>query len=786
MDDVDAKVAAMVVLRTLVTHLYGPCKVQVGHLCSAVIRLCASEDERLGREAGFCLSEIVHEMPSVGMDAVVRILIPLLNEGHSAASRRHVAAALRSVVNRLDIKLVPYAAFLVVPMMARMVDQDTEVRDAAAGVFGTVIRLMPLEESAPDDPDMSASLHREREEAREFLGQLLGTRPRTHYKVPIPIGDGVELRHYQQECLDWLNFLNRYGLHGALCDDMGLGKTLMTLCIIAGDTFHLKAANKTLPCLVVCPSSVVAHWQLEALRFFGKTSLNEVIMYLGPPKERELLRSRLDFQRADLVITSYDVLASDLEYFKAVRWNYEVLDEGHVIKNPKTRAAKAVRCISAKHRLLLSGTPIQNTVLELWSIFDFLMPGFLGSEKTFKESYGKPILASRDPKCGEKERERGMAAMEALHRQVLPFVLRRLKDDVLSELPPKVIQDYYCTMTPLQAYIYEDFSRETLQHGFTGEEGKDEDEFEVDDDADTGKKSNKAKTGAQHVFKALQFLKRLCTHPALVVKENHASILQDFDINNDSLHNICESPKLMALEQLLLELGIGDDETLVNRQSGGHRVLIFAQMKETLDLVERDLFKARLPLVTFLRMDGNVEATKRQSIVTRFNADPTIDCLLLTTQVGGLGLNLTGADTVIFLEHDWNPTKDLQAMDRAHRIGQKRTVNVYRFIMRNTLEEKIMSIQKFKTHIANAVVNRDNSSLQSMNTADLLNLFQTEDSTAGAGSSRRPDDMAGIEVKTAKGFKAAIEQLGDLWDEQQYTDEYNLDDFVQSVNKKGT
>lgn len=714
-EEEDALLTAMLVTRTIVDALESSQRLQIAKLLPSVIQMCASTRKSLGLEAGMCLADVVLHMPSLGMDTVIRLLVPLLQKEGDIMRRRNAAAALRMVVDRLDAKIIPYAAFLVVPMMVRMVDQDEEVRDAAAGVFGTLVRLMPLEEGAPDDPGMSSSMQKEREEAREFLGQLLGSRPRTHFEMPIPIGDGVELRHYQQECLDWLYFLNRYGLHGALCDDMGLGKTLMTLCILAAERHRLRQEMENPPpSLVICPSTIVAHWQLEALRFFGKTSLRNVVMYIGPPRRRAEIRAQTNFGDADVVITSYEALSSDLDHFRKIQWNYQVLDEGHVIKNAKTKVAKAVRCISAEHRLLLSGTPIQNTVLELWSIFDFLMPGFLGSEKSFKETYGKPIIASRDAKCNERDRERGMAAMESLHRQVLPFVLRRLKDDVLSELPPKVIQDYYCTMTPLQVRLYEDFSRAALKDGLDGNGERSNGRADSDDDAMAEDK--KAKTGKKaggHIFQALQYLRRLCSHPALVLNQSHseyAKISEEFSGQGRSIHDLSESPKLLALEDLLSELGIGDTEVLRNRESGGHRVLVFAQMKAMLDLVETDLFRARMPTVTFLRMDGSVEPSKRQSIVTRFNADPTIDCLLLTTHVGGLGLNLTGADTVIFLEHDWNPTKDLQAMDRAHRIGQKRTVNVYRFIMRGTLEEKIMGIQKFKTHIANAVVNRENSS----------------------------------------------------------------------------
>lgn len=181
------------------------------------------------------------------------------------------------------------------------------------------------------------------------------------------------------------------------------------------------------------------------------------LQYNGSPAERERLRSR--FTKYNLIIASYDIVRKDIQFFNSIKWNYVILDEGHVIKNGKTRTSSAIKQLIASHRLILSGTPIQNNVLELWSLFDFLMPGFLGTEKQFTARYSRPILASRDPKCSSKEQEAGALAMEALHRQVLPFLLRRMKEDVLDDLPPKITQDYYCELSSLQEQLYDDFSK---------------------------------------------------------------------------------------------------------------------------------------------------------------------------------------------------------------------------------------------------------------------------------------------------------------------------------------
>jgi TATA-binding protein-associated factor len=328
----------------------------------------------------------------------------------------------------------------------------------------------------------------------------------------------------------------------------------------------------------------------------------------------------------------------------------------------------------------LSGTPIQNNVLELWSLFDFLMPGFLGTEKVFLDRFAKPIAASRFSKSSSKEQEAGALAIEALHKQVLPFLLRRLKEEVLNDLPPKILQNYYCDPSELQRKLFEDFTKKEQRDLMQ-------------------KMGSTDKTAKEHIFQALQYMRRLCNSPALVIKEGHKQyndVQRWLSTKNSNIRDISHAPKLTALHDLLIDCGIGVDPSTEGELDTGanyvspHRALIFCQMKEMLDIVQEDVLKKLLPSVQYLRLDGSVEATKRQNIVNQFNTDPSYDVLLLTTSVGGLGLNLTGADTVIFVEHDWNPQKDIQAMDRAHRIGQKKVVNVYRLITRGTLEEKIL------------------------------------------------------------------------------------------------
>ncbi|CAG8585522.1 5915_t:CDS:10, partial [Racocetra fulgida] len=437
----------------------------------------------------------------------------------------------------------------------------------------------------------------------------------------------------------------------------------------------------------------------------------------------------------DVVIMSYDIVRNDIDDLASIHWNYCILDEGHVIKNGKTKITKAVKSVKANHRLILSGTPIQNNVLELWSLFDFLMPGFLGTEKQFNERFGKPILASRDSKSSSREQEAGALALEALHKQVLPFLLRRLKEDVLSDLPPKIIQDYYCELSDLQKQLYEQFAKSQAK-------SKVEIELETEITEDEGEK----KKTHTHIFQALQYLP-----------------------TKTSLHDLENAPK-----QLLHDCGIGTSQDSEDSLGAGavsqHRALIFCQLKTMLDIIEKDLLEAYMPSVTYLRLDGSVDANKRHGIVQQFNKDPSIDVLLLTTHI------------VIFVEHDWNPMKDLQAMDHAHRIGQKKTVNVYRLITKGTLEEKIMGY----LNIANSIVNQQNSGLQSMDTEQILDLFNvTTDSSKGVQSKSASITSDGSGFGKGKKItpKNLVEGLENLWDDKQYED-LNLDNFIESLNSE--
>ncbi|XP_050311061.1 TATA-binding protein-associated factor 172 isoform X6 [Anthonomus grandis grandis] len=701
------------------------------------------------------------------MEMVVSRVLPKLGATDCDIKRQGAVEAIACIVDSLQFDVIPYVVLLVVPLLGRMSDQNQSVRLMGTHSFATLVQLMPLDGGVPEPVALKEStLNAERHKEREFLQQLLSPAAIPDYVVPVPIA--AELRSYQRAGVNWLAFLNKYKLHGILCDDMGLGKTLQSICILAGDHYYRERKYRQtkspdcapLPSLVVCPPTLTGHWVYEVRKFVQQKHLRP-LQYNGNPVERERLRGK--FKKYQLIVASYDIVRKDNAFFSGIKWNYVVLDEGHVIKNGKTRTSLAIKNLTANHRVILSGTPIQNNVLELWSLFDFLMPGFLGTEKQFTARYSRPILASRDAKCSPKEQEAGALAMEALHRQVLPFLLRRMKEDVLDDLPPKITQDYYCELSPLQEQLYEDFSKsqahQTLQ-----------------DSISSGVTASSIQ-GNTHIFQALRYLQNVCNHPKLVLNPAHPQyqrIMSHLRQTNAPLEDIGHSAKLPALKQLLNDCGIGvtsaqDTEIAVNQ----HRALVFCQLKAMLDIIENDLFKRNMPTVTYLRLDGSVPPVMRYSVVTRFNNDPSIDVLLLTTQVGGLGLNLTGADTVIFVEHDWNPMKDLQAMDRAHRIGQRKVVNVYRLITRSTLEEKIMGLQKFKVQTANTVISGENSRLETMGTEQLLDLFSNKPTPGGSGS--------GPAQKSNNGMRAVLDSLPELWEHKQYEDEYDLSQFMTKL-----
>ncbi|VDL18687.1 unnamed protein product [Hymenolepis diminuta] len=683
-------------------------------------------------------NQVFHSLQLVSSDKPLSPTLHGIGFKETTGLLGKVSEEIKAPLHSLLSYVVVMLKSLVLPHFA---DPRNDVRLLASNIFTKLLILSPLEESAPDPacPGLANELQEIREEGRHFVQCLQRPKDIILYKSDKNIR--AALRPYQQEGVNWLLFLKQYGLSGILADDLGLGKTLQTICALVNHHGKLNQRMFISPIkhsrrranhkdngisLVVCPATLCSHWQEEVLKFVPDRNILMPVIYAGNVDQRTGLQLSI-LERCNLLITTYEVVRADVEFFQQTFWEYIILDEGHIIRNTKSKISSAVKKLKARHRLILTGTPIQNRVNDLWSLFDFLMPGFLApSETAFNSRFGRPILLTRDPKATPQLQRAGQKALDDLHRITMPFILRRMKEDVLQDLPPKVIQDYSCTMTPLQAKLYETFTstpegQEALNLALN--------KSIVDSEGVTSAK------GSRGGFGSIKYLLAVCNHPCLVLTPKHPLYewaVEQYSSSLDGLNDYRLSGKLIALKQLLLDCGFGDNRSGSASEDGEtedqgdllrqHRALIFFQTKKMLNLVER-LLNTEFKSMSHLRLDGSVPISSRQKLVNSFNSDPSIDALLLTTSVGGLGLNLTGADTVIFVEHDWNPCRDLQAMDRAHRIGQRKTVSVFRLVTTSggSIEERIMSLQTFKKYLARTLVSApENAALSSMNTSTLV------------------------------------------------------------------
>lgn len=630
---------AMQVLETIGSYIHPHLHTHLKNLLTPLCHLLQSPFSEVRHMASRCFGVLGTVLTKDTMECILGPVLEMLSSQNNETFKRGAVEAITCVIESLEIKVVPYIVLLVVPMLGRMSDQCESVRLLATHCFAQLVQLMPLDSQLDSSSlELRHELLEKKREERKFLEQLLDPSKLDNFELIAPVK--TQLRSYQQAGVNWLAFLNKFNLHGILCDEMGLGKTLMSICILASDhsakcSSNSKLQSKQLPSLVVCPPTLTGHWVFEVEKFVEPKYLKP-LHYTGNPSERTRLKDKLRKQISksnslshNLVVASYDIVRNDIDFFQSVTWNYCILDEGHIIKNGKTKLAKVIKSLIANHRLILSGTPIQNNVIELWSLFDFLMPGFLGTERQFIARYSRPILQSRDAKSSSKEQEAGVLAMEALHRQVLPFILRRMKEDVLNDLPPKILQDYHCELSPIQARLYEDFARSQMKKQI---------DSSISESSTTTSSSTTPHKENRHIFYALQYLRKVCNHPKLVLNESHpeyAAISELLRQQNSSFSEITHSAKLVALKQLLLDCGIGVQPTsgsslpVVNQ----HRALIFCQHKDMLDIVENDLLKTHMPSVTYLRLDGSIPPGSRHSVVHQFNNDPSIDVLLLTTQV---------------------------------------------------------------------------------------------------------------------------------------------------------
>jgi superfamily II DNA or RNA helicase len=514
--------------------------------------------------------------------------------------------------------------------LATTADGSLRFNPTQAGMLDALLAAQP-------EIQVDAAFEKVRENLRQFEGVV---------PLDSPPGFHGELRPYQREGLGWLDYLQRFGFGGILADDMGLGKTIQVLALLQRRRAHRQAKA---PSLAVVPRSLVFNWMAEAAKF---TPRLRVLDYTG--SGRHSLRDT--FSDYDLIITTYGTVRTDIAELTRFEFDYAILDEAQAIKNSESQSAKAARLLRSRHKLAISGTPIENHLGELWSIFEFLNPGMLGSDMIFKKYLGTGTAL--------EQIDRAMLA-----KTLRPFILRRTKQQVVEDLPEKTEQTLFCDMEPEQRRCYDDLRAHYR-------------------DALLRKDSAELNRSKIEVLEALLRLRQAACHPGLISGElaNHPSA---------------------KLDMLLPSIAEVVEE--------GHKVLVFSQFTSFLAIVRERLDQAKL---TYEYLDGRTR--NRAAKVERFQTDAECPIFLVSLKAGGLGLNLTAAEYVYLLDPWWNPAVEAQAIDRSHRIGQTQHVFAYRLICRSTVEEKILDLQQKKRDLADAILSADNRGvIQSLTREDL-------------------------------------------------------------------
>ncbi|MFD2514052.1 SNF2-related protein [Pontibacter locisalis] len=467
---------------------------------------------------------------------------------------------------------------------------------------------------------------------------------------PLPAGFQGELRPYQKAGYNWLHFVQNYKFGGCLADDMGLGKTVQTLAMLQ----HRKENGAESASLLVMPTSLVYNWINEAQKF---TPDLRVLNYTGTYRSKDVSL----FADYDVVLTSYGIVRLDAEMLKSYYFDYIILDESQAIKNPDSNTSKSVRELKSRHRLILTGTPVENSTMDLWSQMSFINPGLLGNQHFFRNEFLKPIEKEKDEQKTRK-----------LHALIKPFILRRHKSQVARELPEKIEHTTYCKMTEEQEHAYEETKSYYRNKILTSleENGPGNMQFML--------------------LQGLTKLRQIANHPLMT----------------DSGYE-GESGKLKEVMRMT--------KNVVGK---GHKVLIFSQFVKHLELIRKALDEKE---IAYTYLDGNTK--NRQAQVERFQNDESIQVFLISLKAGGVGLNLTAADYVFILDPWWNPAVEAQAVDRAHRIGQQNTVFTYKFITKDTVEEKILALQNRKIQLVTDLISTDETIIKSLTKEDIDNLL---------------------------------------------------------------
>ena len=476
-------------------------------------------------------------------------------------------------------------------------------------------------------------------------------------EITPPKGLNCNLRYYQKIGYKWLKILDEYRLGGILADDMGLGKTVQLISLLLD---YIQNAKVKLPSIVITPSSLALNWKSEIEKFANSI---KVLVIRGNSEERE--KQIQSIPKYDLVITSYDLLKRDMEIYKKenVLFKFQIADEAQYIKNSNTQNAKSLKGINAQTRYALTGTPIENSLAELWSIFDYILPGYLFTYKKFKQLYEVPIMKDNDQE-----------AMQKLKMMIEPFVLRRVKKDVLKELPEKSITVLNNEMQGEQLQIYLSYLAQAKKEAINEIEGN-------------GLEKSQIK-----ILALLTRLRQICCHPSLFL-ENYKG----------------ESSKLTQCIEIVKDA-----------IAGKHKMLIFSGYTSMLNIIEGNLAKEG---ISYYKLTGQTKVDERVKLVNDFNNNPNVKVFLISLKAGGTGLNLIGADMVIHYDPWWNMSAENQATDRAYRIGQKNNVQVYKLITKNSIEEKIYELQEKKSKLIDSMLSTQTTFINKLNKDDIMELF---------------------------------------------------------------
>ncbi|KAF9874137.1 hypothetical protein CkaCkLH20_08509 [Colletotrichum karsti] len=510
---------------------------------------------------------------------------------------------------------------------------------------------------------------------------------------------GGKLKEYQVKGLQWMISLYNNNLNGILADEMGLGKTIQTISLV---TYLIERKKQEGPYLVIVPLSTLTNWTLEFEKWAPSVSK---IVYKGPPLARKQQQDKIRQGRFQVLLTTYEYIIKDRPILSKIKWFHMIIDEGHRMKNQNSKLTSTIQqYYHTRFRLILTGTPLQNNLTELWAMLNFTLPTIFKSAKTFDEWFNTPFANTGGQDKMDLTEEEQILVIRRLHKVLRPFLLRRLKKDVEKDLPDKTEKVIKCKFSALQSKLYKQMVTHNKILVSDGQGGK---------------------TGARGLSNMIMQLRKLCNHP--FVFDEVENLLNPMSVSNDLLWRTAGKFELL-------------DRILPKYKATGHRVLMFFQMTAIMDIMEDYL---RYRNLKYLRLDGTTKSDERSDLLREFNApNSEYFMFLLSTRAGGLGLNLQTADTVIIYDSDWNPHQDLQAQDRAHRIGQKNEVRILRLISSNSVEEKILERARFKLDMDGKVIQAgrfDNKSTETDRDAMLRTLLETAD-MAETGDQDEMDD----------------------------------------------